>query len=139
MTGYLGKTAKAPVKTPEDQQEIDAEVAARLAAIRKKKLKQQLLILGGWATGMGILTVMRVLRHRKFNAQYKVTPAQLIRRRFNLSPYGSDSDVGKGKRYASNKEWKKRRIARGESWPPTGMIDIRGNPWEAPPGHWDIP
>ena len=71
---YLGKTAKAPVKTPEEQPEIDAEEAARLAAIRKKEMKTQLLILGGWATGMGILTLMRVLRHRKFNAQYKVTP-----------------------------------------------------------------
>jgi len=164
MTGYLGKTAKAPVKTPEEQQEIDAEVAARIAAIKKKKIKQQLLILGGWATAMGLLTLYRVLRNRKQEAKNKedaakrqAANAKSIQRRSAafraamLAPFGPTSipgpplppvplsDVEKGKRYASHKEWKKRRTARSESWPPTDMIDIRGNPWEAPPGHWEIP
>ena len=172
MTGYLGKTAKAPVKTPEEQQEIDAEEVARIAAIRKKQLKVQLLVLGGWAMSMGLLTLYRVLRNRKQEAKNKedaakrqAANAQVIQRRnaafraamlaptFGPHPaYGPQSlpgpplppvppsDVEQVAKYFSNKELKKRRTARGQSWPPTDMVDIRGKPvTDLPPGHWDIP
>jgi hypothetical protein len=143
MTGYMGKTAEVSVETPEDQQKVDAEEEARRVAQlrynlnaknRKKELKRQLLILGVGATSWGILMVYRVIRHRKKMAKYKAEADARDRERkaydnyihtYNFAPPagGSLSDVEQGAKYFSDYEREQRAIGRGESWPPTDMVD----------------